>query len=62
MIYSCRSLGAVVVMYLQRITGELFYAYSSFLNSLLAVRGTVRYGEVQRQVAQSLGITVRSVN
>jgi hypothetical protein len=35
MIYSCRSLGAVVVMYLQRISGELFYAYSSFSNSLL---------------------------
>lgn len=33
----------------------------SEIQRLLAVRGTVRYGEVQRQVAQSLGITVRSV-
>lgn len=33
----------------------------SEIQRLLAVRGTVRYREVQRQVSQSLGITVRSV-
>jgi molecular chaperone DnaK (HSP70) len=33
----------------------------SEIQKLLAVRGTARYREVQRQVAQSLGITVRSV-